>query len=280
MEIKLYKPTTPARRRTSVDDFSDITSKRSLKNRIQIKKSQGGRNNTGKITVRHRGGGAKNFYRQVDFKQDKFDIQAKLIAVEYDPNRSVRIGVLAYADGEKRYILLPEGVKVGQVVTSSKKAIKPEIGNRMPLEFIPVGMFVHNVELTPGKGGEIVRSAGTSAQFMALEEGGLAQLRLPSGEIRAVTKECLATIGQLSGQQHRHIRIGKAGRRRHMGFRPSVRGKAMNPVDHPHGGGEGHNPIGLKHPKTPWGKPARGVKTRKHGKYSDKLIIQRRKKRK
>lgn len=278
MGIRVYKPTTPARRRTSVDDFKDITAKRSLKNKLKSKKRTGGRNSQGKITIRHRGGGEKRYYRQVDFKQNKFGIKGKITEIEYDPNRSTRIAVVTYSDGEKIYILMPEGLKIGDMIMSSQEAGKPELGNRMPLEFIPIGMTVHNVELTPGKGGELVRSAGTGAQLMAIE-GKFAQLKIPSGEIRLVSKNCFATIGQLSTGYHRHIRIGKAGRKRHMGIRPTVRGKAMNPVDHPHGGGEGGSPIGMKHPKTPWGKPALGVRTRKKGKFSDKLIIKRRKSR-
>jgi len=279
MGIKIYKPTTPARRKTSVDDFSDLTAKRSLKNKLKIKKKTGGRNNQGKITIRHRGGGEKQYYREIDFKQNKFDIEGKITAIEYDPSRSARIAVVTYNDGDKRYILLTEGLKVGDKIIISNKAIDPEPGNRMPLEFIPVGMPVHNIELTPGKGGELVRAAGMAAQLMAIE-GKFAQLKMPSGEVRLISKDCLATIGQLSGQHHRQVRIGKAGRKRHLGIRPTVRGKAMNVVDHPHGGGEGGSPIGMKHPKTPWGKPALGVRTRKKGKPSDKLIIKRRKSKK
>jgi len=276
MSLRIYKPTSPARRQTSVERFDNVTTKRALKNKLFTKKGKGGRNSQGKITVRHQGGGVKRFYRQIDFKQDKFDVVARVTGIEYDPNRSVRIAVLTYADGEKRYILLPEGLTVGSTVLSSLHAIKPEIGHRMPLELIPVGMMVHNIELNPGKGGAIVRSAGTAAQLMAVE-GAYAQIKLPSSEVRLISKVCLATIGQLSGSHHRQVRLGKAGRKRHMGIRPTVRGKAMNPVDHPHGGGEGHNPIGLKHPKTPWGKPALGVRTRAAGKYSNNLIVRRRK---
>ncbi len=279
MGLRVYKPTTPARRHTSVDDYKDVTSKRSLKSKLKIKKKTGGRNSTGKITVRYRGGGNKQYYRQVDFKQNKFDIEGKIAEIEYDPNRSARLAVVTYVDGEKRYILLADGLEIGSKILSSEKAIKPEVGNRMPLEFIPVGMTVHNIELSPGKGGGIVRSAGTGAQLMGVE-GKFAQLKLPSTEIRLVLKSCLATIGQLSAAYHRHLRVGKAGRKRHMGIRPTVRGKAMNPVDHPHGGGEGNTPIGLKHPKTPWGKPALGARTRKSKKASDKLIIKRRKNKK
>jgi large subunit ribosomal protein L2 len=277
MGLRIYKPTTAARRQTSVDDFSDVTSKRSLKSKIVIKKKNAGRNNQGKITMRHQGGGVKRFLRAVDFKQDKFDLPGRIVAIEYDPNRSTRLAVVNYPDGEKRYIISPEGLTVGNQVISSQKAIKPEIGNRMPLEYIPVGMMVHNIELVPGKGGELVRSAGGGAQLMAVE-GKFAQLKMPSSEVRLVPKICLATVGQLSVLYHRHIRLGKAGRVRHMGIRPTVRGKAMNPVDHPHGGGEGHNPIGMRRPKTPWGKPALGVRTRKPGRSSDHLIVRRRNK--
>lgn len=275
MPLRLYRPTTPARRHTSVDDFSDITSRRSLKRLTRTKKRQGGRNNQGKITVRHQGGGAKQYLRQIDFRQDKFDIPAKLVAIEYDPTRSVRIAVAQYTDGDKRYVLLTEGLGVGATIMASQKAIKPEVGNRMPLAFIPVGMGVHSIEFAPGRGAEMVRSAGNVAQIMAVE-GAYAQLRLPSGEVRLVPKEAAATVGQLAGQHRQHLRIGKAGRNRHRGIRPSVRGKAMNPVDHPHGGGEGHNPIGMPHPKTPWGKPALGVKTRQPKKQSDTFILRRR----
>ncbi|MFA6534416.1 MAG: 50S ribosomal protein L2 [Patescibacteria group bacterium] len=278
MGLRIYKPTSPARRQTSVDDFKDVTAKRSLKGKLTMKsRSTNGRNNQGKITVRHRGGGAKKFYRQIDFKQDKFDVAGVITAIEYDPNRTGRIAVVTYTDGDKRYILVPDGLTVGSKIISSHQAIKPEIGSRLPIEFIPVGSLIYNIELTPGQGGEIVRSAGTAAQLMAIE-GQFAQLKLPSSEIRLLPKECLATVGQTSVIYHRQIRLGRAGRRRHQGWRPSVRGKAMNPVDHPHGGGEGHNPIGMKHPKTPWGKPALGVRTRKTGKYSDRLIVSRRKK--
>jgi len=234
-----------------------------------------GRNNQGKITIRHRGGGVKRHYRVVDFKQQKFDIPGKVISIEYDPNRNARIMLVSYRDGEKCYALAYDGVKVGAQILSSQEKIAPKTGSRMPLAFIPVGMAVHNVELTKGRGGAMVRSAGSSAQLMGIE-GKFAQLKLPSGEIRLVHKVCLATIGVVSNPEHKNIRWGKAGRMRHKGIRPTVRGKAMNPVDHPHGGGEGSNPIGLKGPKTPWGKYALGVRTRKNKKYSHHYIIQRR----
>ncbi len=277
MAIKRYKPTTPGRRFSSVQDFSDITKKEPEKSLTMIKKRSGGRNNQGKITVRHRGGGAKRYIRIVDFKQDKFDVQAEVIAIEYDPNRGARIALVKYEDGEKRYIIVPIGLNVGDKVVSSKdKEIEIKTGNRTKLELIPQGIDVYNVEMLPGKGGQIARGAGTMVKLMAIE-GKYAQLKMPSGEIRLVPKGCMATIGQVGNTDYRLIRWGKAGRTRHRGFRPTVRGKAMNPVDHPHGGGEGNQPIGLKHPKTPWSKPALGVKTRKKTKASSRLIIQRRK---
>lgn len=278
MPIKLYKPITPGRRKASVVVNPEISKKRPEKSLITIKKKKAGRSK-GKITVRHRGGGAKRFIRIVDFKRDKFDVPAKVVALEYDPNRTAYIALLEYEDKEKRYIIAPEGLKVGDTVLSSKNKIEQKIGNCLPLEHILPGTVVHNIELQPGKGGEIVRAAGAGATLMVCE-GKYAQLKLPSGEIRLVPKNCLATIGQVSKSEHRLRRLGKAGRTRHLGIRPSVRGKAMSPRDHPHGGGEGGCPIGLKHPKTPWGKPALGVKTRKKNKPSDKLILKRRKKKK
>jgi len=275
MPIKIYKPTSAGRRKSSVDTFKDITKSEPEKSLIVIKKNQAGRNNQGSITVRHRGGGVKRYYRMIDFKQDKFNSPAKVIAIEYDPNRGARIALVQYSDGEKRYILAPIDLKVGEEIISSKTKTEIKVGNRMPLEFIPVGVMVYNIELTPGKGGELVRAAGLGAQIMATEAD-YTILKLPSGEIRKVSKNCLASIGQVSNPDYIHIRWGKAGRIRHSGIRPAVRGKAMNPVDHPHGGGEGNQPIGLRHPKTLWGKPALGVKTRRK-KFSDKLIIQRRK---
>jgi large subunit ribosomal protein L2 len=278
MAIKVYKPTTPARRRMSVL-ISDVDKKaRPIKKLRIIKKRSGGRNNQGKITVRHIGGGAKKFIRVVDFKRDKFDIPAKVEAIEYDPNRNANIARLVYADGVRSYILAADTMTAEQEVVTSKEKYVTGIGNRFPLEIIPTGQTVYNIELQVGRGGKIVRSAGAAATLMVIE-GRYAQLKLPSGEIRKVFKECFATVGQVSNPEFRNIRWGKAGRMRHRGIKPTVRGKAMNPVDHPHGGGEARNPIGLKHPKTPWGKPALGVKTRKAHKASDKLIIQRRKKR-
>ncbi len=276
MGVKKYNPTTAGRRISSVDDFADVT-KTSPEKKLTINRKQhAGRANSGKITVRHRGGGARRRIRLVDFKCDKFDVPATVAAIEYDPNRGARLALLHYKDGEKRYIVAPSGLVVGSVVVSSQSRGEIQTGNRFKLEHIPVGMEVYNVELRPGKGGQIVRGAGVFAQLMAVE-GSYATLRLPSGEVRMVPKECMATLGHASNPDRRLIRWGKAGRTRHRGFRPSVRGKAMNPVDHPHGGGEARNSIGLKHPKTPTGKPALGVKTRRK-KASTRLIIQRRKK--
>lgn len=275
MPIKVYKPTSPGRRKASVSIFDDITSTKPLKGLIAIKKEKAGRNFSGSITIQHRGGGVKRYYRIIDFKQDKFDVPSRVASIEYDPNRNARIALLHYKDGEKRYIIAPNDLKVGDTVLSSKKNIEVKTGNRMPLELLPLGILIYNVELIPGKGAELARSAGASVKLMAVE-GNYANLKLPSGEIRKVDKHCLASMGQVSNPDARLVRLGKAGRMRYFGFRPTVRGKAKNPVDHPHGGGEGHNPIGLKHPKTPWGKPALGVPTRKKYKYSDKFIIQRR----
>jgi large subunit ribosomal protein L2 len=275
MGIKQYKPNDAARRESSVDDFSDLTIAKPEKKLIFIKKRTGGRNVTGKITVRHRGGGAKRYIRVIDYYRDKFDIPGIVKTIEYDPNRGARIALIFYKDGDKRYIIAPNDLKVGSEIISSKtKEIKIHPGNCMPLEKIPVGSMIYNIEFTPGRGGQLVRGAGNSAQLMAVE-GRYATVKLPSGEIRKILKECLATIGTASNAEHMTIRWGKAGRKRHLGIRPSVRGKAMNPVDHPHGGGEGKHPIGLKYPKTPWGKHALGVPSRKPNKYSDKFIIQR-----
>ena len=279
MGIKIYKPTTPGRRKSSVQDFSDITKKNPEKGLTFILKKKSGRNNTGRITVRHQGGGVKKLYRMVDFKRDKYDVPAEVIAIEYDPNRGSRIALIQYKGGEKSYILADEGMKVGDKVVSSKNKVEANVGCRMPLRYVPVGLFVYNVELTPGKGGQIVRGAGLGAQLQVLEGGKLAQLKMPSGEVRMISQDCMATVGKVGNPDYKLIRWGKAGRKRYLGWRPRVKGKNMNPVDHPHGGGEGHSPIGLKGgPKTPWGKLARGVKTRKRGKFSNKFIIQRRKK--
>lgn len=278
MGIKKVKPTTPGRRNATFDDFADITGKRSEKKLVLIKKKRGGRNARGIITIRHRGGGSKRYIRKIDFIREKYDIPAIVKAIEYDPNRGARVALLYYKDGEKRYMISPLDLKIKDEVVSSKKQIEIKIGNAMPLEYIPAGVPVCNVELEPGKGGKIARSAGNSIYVMGIE-GKYAQLKMPSGEIRLVKKECLCTIGQSSNPDHRHQVLGSAGRSRHLGIRPTVRGTAMNPVDHPHGGGEGKQSIGLKHPKTPWGKPALGVKTR-NKKSSDKLIIRRRNKKK
>ncbi len=277
MPIRIYKPTTPARRKTSVDTFSDVTKFVPEKKLIKIKKKTGGRNSSGKITVRHHGGGAKQYYRLIDYKGDKLDQQATVLAIEYDPNRRARIALVAYEDGEKRYIIAPIGLEVGHKVLSSKNQIEIKTGNRMPLEYIPLGSLIYNIEIAPGKGAQLVRTAGSCAKLMAFE-GNYTTIRFPSGEIRLIDKKASATIGQVSNPDAMHIRIGKAGRKRHMGIRPTVRGKAMNPVDHPHGGGEGSNPIGMKAPKTLWGKKALGVITRKKKKYSNKFIIRRRRK--
>ncbi len=276
MGVKKVKPITPGLRQASFDDFLDITKNKPEKNLVVIKKRTGGRNSQGKITVRHRGGGAKRYVRLVDFNRDKFDIPAKVAAIEYDPNRGARIALLVYADGEKRYIVAPIGLKIGEIILSSRKQIEIKRGNAMPIQYIPAGIEVYNVELDPGKGGRIARGAGNAVYVMGVE-GKFAQVKMPSGEIRLVKKECLCTVGQASNPDKRLIKLGNAGRTRYLGFRPTVRGTAMNPVDHPHGGGEGNQPIGLKHPKTPWGKPALGVKTRNADKPSSRLIIQRRK---
>ena len=275
MPIRSYNPTTPGRRGASVVNTSHLTKKRPEKKLIVQLGRKGGRNNQGKITVRHQGGGSKRFYRMVDFLQNRFDTPATVRALEYDPNRSAHIALIEYPDGEKRYILLPHGLSVGDVVVSSASKVDIRNGNRMPLEYIPTGLFVHNLELQPGAGGKLVRAAGQLATLMTIE-GDYAQIKMPSGEIRHLPKHAAASIGQLSNIDHSNIRLGKAGRMRWMGIRPTVRGKAMNPVDHPHGGGEGNQPIGLKHPKTPWGKPALGVRTRRD-KPSDRLILKRRK---
>jgi large subunit ribosomal protein L2 len=272
MPVKQYRPTSPGRRGMSVSTFEEITKTRPEKSLTVRLKKHAGRNNQGKITTRHRGGGAKRAYRLIDFKRNKLDVPAKVAAIEYDPNRSARIALLHYVDGEKRYILAPLGLKVGdRVVAGADADIRP--GNALPLKNIPTGTTVHNVELERGRGGQMVRSAGAGAQLMA-KEGKYALLRLPSGEQRNVNILCMATIGQVGNVDHENVRIGKAGRSRHMGRRPTVRGSAMNPVDHPHGGGEGRAPIGGQ-PQTPWGKPALGHKTRRN-KRSDRFIVRRR----
>jgi large subunit ribosomal protein L2 len=271
MGIKKYNPYTPSRRHMTASTFEEITKKEPEKSLVVSLKKNSGRNNQGTITVRHRGGGAKIKYRMIDFKRNKDDIPATVTAIEYDPNRSANIALLQYADGEKKYILAPYKLKVGTKLMSGSNA-EIKVGNALPLENIPVGTSIHNIELTPGKGGQIVRSAGNVAQLMA-KEGKFATLRLPSGEMRLVPIQCRATIGQVGNIDHELITIGKAGRKRHMGIRPTVRGSVMNPNDHPHGGGEGKAPIGRSGPMTPWGKPALGLKTRKKSKYSNKYII-------
>ena len=274
MAIKSFKPYSAGRRFMTVSAFTEITASKPEKSLLAKVTSKGGRNNTGKMTVRHQGGGHKRQYRIIDFKRTKDNIPARVATIEYDPNRSARIALLNYADGEKRYILAPNGLKVGDVVFSGPESdIKP--GNALPLANIPLGTQVHNIEMKIGKGGQIVRSAGTSAQLMA-KEGNYALLRLPSGELRRVRVECRATVGVVSNIDHENITIGKAGRQRWLGIRPGNRGVTMNPCDHPHGGGEGKSPVGRKHPVTPWGKPAHGVKTRDKKKASSKLIVKRR----
>lgn len=274
MAIKSFKPYSPGRRFMTVSAFSEITTSTPEKSLLVKLTSKGGRNNTGKMTVRHQGGGHKRQYRIIDFKRTKDNIPAKVATIEYDPNRTCRIALLNYADGEKRYILAPQGLKVGDVVYSGPESdIKP--GNCLPLLNIPLGTQVHNVELKIGKGGQMVRAAGTSAQLMA-KEGSYALLRLPSGELRRVHINCRASIGVVGNADHENITIGKAGRSRWMGVRPANRGVVMNPCDHPHGGGEGKSPVGRKHPVTPWGKPAHGVKTRNKKKASSSLIVKRR----
>jgi large subunit ribosomal protein L2 len=271
--LKIYRPTSPGRRGMSGYTFDEITKDKPEKSLLKPLKKRAGRNNRGKITVRHRGGGAKRRLRVIDFKRDKLEIPGRVAAIEYDPNRTARIALIHYADGEKRYILAPVGLKVDDMITSGSNAeIKP--GNTMPLKAMPTGTQIHNIELQKGKGGQMVRSAGGSAQLM-VKEGEYALIRLPSGEIRRVRSECAATIGQMGNVEHQNISLGKAGRKRHMGWRPTVRGSAMTPRDHPHGGGEGRAPIGLPGPKTPWGKPALGYKTRKP-KASDRMIVKRR----
>src|SRR5579875_1770041 len=275
MPVRNLKPTSPGVQGMSVADFSELTKKEPEKSLTEPIRKSGGRNVYGRITSRHRGGGHKRLYRRIDFKRRKEGVPAKVVALEYDPNRSARIALLHYEDGEKAYILAPLGLKVGDTVQAGPGAdIRP--GNAMALAHMPVGTTIHNIELNPGQGGAMVRSAGTSAQLMA-KEGKYALLRLPSGELRRVLATCKATIGQVGNVDHENIRLGKAGRSRHLGRRPHVRGSAMNPLDHPHGGGEGKHPVGRKHPMTPWGKPALGVRTRKKHKPSDRLIVRRRK---
>jgi large subunit ribosomal protein L2 len=273
MPIKVYKPTSPGRRGMSVSTFEEITRSRPEKSLLQPLKKNAGRNFRGKITVRHRGGGHKRRYRVIDFKRDKLGVPGRVSAIEYDPNRSARIALVTYADGEKRYIIAPVGLKVGDVVMAGPNA-EIKAGCTLPVANIPVGTTIHNIELHLGKGGQLVRAAGTSAQLLA-KEGRFAQIRLPSGEVRLVNVQCMATIGQVGNTEHGNITLGKAGRTRWLGIRPTVRGSAMDPNSHPHGGGEGRSPIGMPGPKTPWGKPTLGYKTRKN-KATDKWIVRRR----
>jgi len=275
MGVKTFKPVTPSRRGMTVSDFSEITAREPEKSLVVGLRKSGGRNMRGKVTTRHRGGGAKRAYRIIDFKRDKFGVPARVATIEYDPNRSARIALLHYADGEKRYILAPVGLQVGDEVMSGPDAeVRP--GNALPLANIPIGTTVHNVELYPGRGGQMVRSAGAGAQLLA-KEGNYATLRLPSGEMRMVLQACMATVGQVGNVDHSNIKLGKAGRKRWLGIRPTVRGSAMSPRDHPHGGGEGRSPIGKDAPRTPWGKKALGVKTRRN-KRTNAFIVRRREK--
>jgi large subunit ribosomal protein L2 len=276
MAVKKYKPTSPGMRGRTGSTFEEITKSKPERSLIIKKRSSGGRNVHGRITVRHRGGGHRRHIRRVDFKRDKKGIPARVAAIEYDPNRSARLALLHYVDGEKRYILAPIGLKVGETVMSGPQAdIRP--GNTLPISNIPEGTQIHNIEIYEGRGGQLVRSAGTSAQLLG-KEGEYATVRLPSGEVRRVRQVCQATIGQVGNPDHSNIKLGKAGRKRHLGFRPAVRGSAMSPRDHPHGGGEGRTPIGLPGPKSPWGKPTLGKKTRRN-KRTDRLIVRRRSKR-
>jgi len=275
MALKIYRPTSPGRRAMTGSTFEEITKVKPEKSLLLPLKKKAGRNNQGRITVRHRAGGAKRRLRIIDFRRDKIGVPGRAVAIEYDPNRSARIALIYYADGEKRYILAPIGLAVGDTIMSGEDAeIKP--GNTLPLKALPSGTMIHNIELKKGKGGQLVRSAGVAAQLVA-KEGKYAHIRLPSGEIRLIHSDCMATVGQVGNVDHQGISLGKAGRKRWLGWRPTVRGSAMSPRDHPHGGGEGRSPIGLPGPKTPWGKPALGYKTRKN-KPSDKMIIRRRRK--
>jgi len=273
MAIKVYKPVTPGLRNMTGYSFEEITKSTPERSLLVLRPKHSGRNNAGKVTVRHQGGGNRRFIRMVDFKRNKMDIPARVAAIEYDPNRTARLALLVFVDGEKRYIVAPVGLKVGDTVVSGRNAdIRP--GNNLPIANIPVGTMIHNIELKEGRGGQLVRSAGTAAQLLA-KEGDYAQVRLPSGEVRLVRQVCYATIGQVGNLEHSNIKLGKAGRKRHMGVRPTVRGTAMSPRDHPHGGGEGRQPAGMAGPKSPWGRPTRGYRTRRN-KTSDKFIVRRR----
>ena len=274
MAIKRFKPTTPSRRNMAVTDYSVLSKVAPERSLLEPMKTTAGRNNTGRITVRHHGGGNRTKYRVIDFKRNKLDVPATVMTLEYDPNRTAFIALIQYEDGEKSYIIAPDGLKVGYIDMNGPNAdIKP--GNALPISAIPVGTVIHNIELYPGKGGQLVRSAGNFAQLIA-KEGKYGLVRLPSGELRNVPLNCYATVGQVSNVDHDNVKIGKAGKKRHMGWRPTVRGSVMNPVDHPHGGGEGKSPVGRPGPVTPWGKPALGYKTRNKHKASDKLIVRRR----
>ena len=275
MGIKTYRPYTPSRRNMTSSTFEEVTKKTPEKSLLAKKKKNSGRNSYGRITVRHQGGGNRQKYRIVDFKRQKDDMEATVIGIEYDPNRSANIALIEYEDGTKSYILAPQGLTDGdKVISGAKVDIKP--GNSMPIESIPVGTMIHNIELNPGQGGKLVRAAGQEAQLMA-KEGKYAHVRLPSGEMRLVMSVCKATVGTVGNQEHENVKLGKAGRKRHMGWRPTVRGSVMNPVDHPHGGGEGRAPVGHAGPMTPWGKPALGYKTRKKNNRTDKFMVKRRK---
>jgi large subunit ribosomal protein L2 len=271
MAIRIYNSITPGTRNRSVADFSNLTKKKPEKSLLAKKMSKAGRNNRGIITIRHKGGGHKQRYRIIDFKRNKSEIEAKVASIEYDPNRNARIALLHYTDGEKRYILHPKKLEIGSIVVSGPGA-PIEIGNALPLSSVPLGTSIHNVELIPGRGGQIIRSAGTSAQVVA-KDGNFVTLRMPSGEVRLVHNRCYATIGEIGNAENKNLVLGKAGRSRWLGIRPTVRGVVMNPCDHPHGGGEGRSPIGRARPVTPWGKPALGIKTRRNNKYSDFCII-------
>ncbi len=273
MAIKQYNPITPSLREMTTSDYSVLSKKAPEKSLLAKKKKTGGRNSYGRITVRHIGGGNKIKYRVIDFKRDKDDVPAKVASIEYDPNRSAYIALLNYVDGEKRYILAPNGLNVGDVVMSGEN-VEIKVGNCLPLENIPVGIVVHNIELQPKKGGAIARSAGIEARIMA-KEGAYATIKMPSGEMRKIPLKCRATVGQVGNLDYELVNLGKAGKTRHLGVKPTVRGAVMNPVDHPHGGGEGKNPVGHDSPRTPWGKPAMGNKTRKHKKYSNRLMVKR-----
>lgn len=275
MAVKVYKPITPGLRDMTGNTFEEITKSTPERSLIVIRKAHGGRNSYGRITVRHQGGGNRQYIRVVDFKRDKRDIPAKVAAIEYDPNRTGRLALLNYADGEKRYIIAPLGLKVGDSIVASATA-EIRVGNCLPISNIPIGTLVHNVELKEGKGGQLVRAAGGAAQILA-KEGDFAQVRLPSGEVRLVRQTCYATIGQVGNLDHNNVKLGKAGRKRHLGVRPTVRGTAMSPRDHPHGGGEGRQPVGMPGPKTPWGRPTLGYRTRRN-KQTDKYIVRRRSK--